>query len=416
MKIAIFADNISWRGVGVITHTQIELLAKRGIDILLMTSEEGRDLPPTVDVIKTPKISTGFSQVVKFASIWNALKPSLKDIDLVYIPNMWYSVVEHARRMHIPSVISVTMPWPVCYFGNLWLEHKPCSGCIWYHKAGQIQLISKLLKCMTIKAKKFKPVAVSSMLISSFPKGYFIERALRKSDRIVAISETVKKWLTIRYPAVVDKIQVVHLGALFPPLPYVQPTQDRRLRLLYMSAPDEEKGIFNLIKAFSIAVRSDNAITLTVLGGASSPRLKELITKLGLANYVTLMPWLPPQEYFKLLPDIVSRCDVVVVPSLYEDAWAGVTTQAMALGRPVLVNPIGGLKEQVKEGFNGYYCDCSNVTLFARKILELRALEKEEIIKAGIRAREVVSRTYNPVKIIDQLIDVFKEALSENEH
>ena len=36
MKIAIFADNISWRGVGVITHTQIELLAKRGIDILLI--------------------------------------------------------------------------------------------------------------------------------------------------------------------------------------------------------------------------------------------------------------------------------------------------------------------------------------------------------------------------------------------
>jgi len=69
-----------------------------------------------------------------------------------------------------------------------------------------------------------------------------------------------------------------------------------------MSAPDEEKGIFNLIKAFSIAVKSDNAITLTVLGGTSFPLLKELITKLGLANHVTLMPWLPPQEYFKLLP------------------------------------------------------------------------------------------------------------------
>jgi|ECHhosMinimDraft_1075155.scaffolds.fasta_scaffold03506_3 glycosyltransferase involved in cell wall biosynthesis len=62
---------------------------------------------------------------------------------------------------------------------------------------------------------------------------------------------------------------------------------------------------------------------------------------------------------------------ILVVPSLYEDAWADVATEAMALGRPVLVNEIGGLREQIIDSFNGYYCNCNDVVSFEKRYLNL---------------------------------------------
>jgi hypothetical protein len=40
-------------------------------------------------------------------------------------------------------------------------------------------------------------------------------------------------------------------------------------------------------------------------------------------------------------------------------------------------------------------------------------MSKDELRKAGLRAREHYLNTYDPYKIIDQLIKVFNEALSE---
>jgi glycosyltransferase involved in cell wall biosynthesis len=184
---------------------------------------------------------------------------------------------------------------------------------------------------------------------------------------------------------------------------YVPPDNDNnKLRLLYFSAPDEEKGIFNLLKALSIAVRYDSNITLKVMGADS--RVKTMVNRLGLQNNVTLMPWYPSDKVFDILLAVVKDVDVVVVPCLNEDAWAGVTTQAMALGRPALVSNIGGPGEQVTDGFNGYYCNCNDIISFAKKILELKSIGKEELQRTGLRAREYYLNKYDPHKIIDQIL------------
>ena len=232
------------------------------------------------------------------------------------------------------------------------------------------------------------------------------------ATRVIAISQTVKRWLINRFQDLSDRIRVVYLGALFPPLPYVPPdTDNSKLRLFYFSAPDEEKGIFNLLKALSIAVKYDSSITLKVMGANS--RVRAMVSELGLQNNVTLMPWYPSDKVFDILPEIIKDVDVVVVPCLYEDAWAGVTTQAMALGRPVLVSNIGGPREQVIDGFNGFYCECNDIISFAKKILELKNMNKDELYKMGLRAREHYLTKYDPYKIIDQLIEVFNEAILE---
>jgi hypothetical protein len=68
MKVAIIANNISWRGIGAITKMQIRLLLERGIGIVLVVPKNELkytyDLTKTyrkLDVLPVPNINVGFS-------------------------------------------------------------------------------------------------------------------------------------------------------------------------------------------------------------------------------------------------------------------------------------------------------------------------------------------------------------------
>jgi glycosyltransferase involved in cell wall biosynthesis len=420
MRVAIIADNISWRGVGVSTSMQIKLLLEKGIDITLVApNNELKNIYNLTKIytrrliaIPIPSINVGFMQILESRKVSYYLDKSLNDVDLIYIPNMYYWALKYAKKKHLPSVIAINMPWPICFYQNLFFKHNPCYGCVWSKNRGSFNDYVRLYQC--IVEKEGIPKSLVKFPLSIIKRNV-IELYLTMATRVVAISQTVRKWLINRFPDLSDRIKVVYLGALFPPLPYVPPDSDNsKLRLFYFSAPDEEKGIFNLLKALSIAVKYDNNITLKVMGANS--KVEAMVHELGLQNNVTLMPWYPSDKVFNILPEIIKDVDVVVVPSLIEEAWAGVTTQAMALGRPVLVNKIGGLREQVIDGVNGYYCNCNDIVSFAKKLLELRKLSKNELYQAGLRAREHYLKFYDPYRIIDELINVFNEALLEFGH
>jgi glycosyltransferase involved in cell wall biosynthesis len=419
MRIAIIADNISWRGVGVITKMQIKLLFERGIDLILIVPqnqflEMHRDnmlkhLMKELIIVTIPNINVGFAQIIQSKKLNDYLDKLLSDSNLIYIPNMYYWASIYSKKKHIPSVITINMPWPVCFYQNFFFKHALCSGCIWSKNESSFNDYVKLYQCII---EKEGIIRSSIKFPLSLVKRDVIESYITMATKIIAISETVRYWLIKRFPDLSSKIRIVNLGALFPPLPYVPPDSNyNKLRLFYFSAPDEEKGIFNLLKALSIAVRLDRNITLKIMGASSG--VKTMIYKLGLQDNVVLMPWYHSSEIFYILPEVIKDVDIVVVPSLIEEAWAGVATQAMALGRPVLVTNMGGLKEQVIDGFNGFYCECNDIISFAKKILELKNMNKDELYKMGLRAREHYLTKYDPYKIIDQLIKVFNEAILE---
>jgi len=57
----------------------------------------------------------------------------------------------------------------------------------------------------------------------SIIKRNVIESYLTMATRVVAISQTVRKWLINRFQDLSYRTKVVYLSALFPPLPYVPP-------------------------------------------------------------------------------------------------------------------------------------------------------------------------------------------------
>jgi len=68
-----------------------------------------------------PNINVEFSQIIESKSMNEYLDRSLNDVDLIYIPNIYYWALGYAKRRYIPSVITITMPWPTCFYQSLFL-------------------------------------------------------------------------------------------------------------------------------------------------------------------------------------------------------------------------------------------------------------------------------------------------------
>ncbi len=86
------------------------------------------------------------------------------------------------------------------------------------------------------------------------------------------------------------------------------------------------------------------------------------------------------------VPEFLSRCDVVVVPSRWE-AFGQVVAEAKMAGRAVLVADVDGMPEQV--GNAGVVADCSTAEALAAALAALPAKPLAAMGKAG---REIMAR------------------------
>ena len=67
------------------------------------------------------------------------------------------------------------------------------------------------------------------------------------------------------------------------------------------------------------------------------------------------------------VPDIMSLCDLVVVPSLREP-FGRVVIEAMACGTPVVASSVGGIVEIFEDSEGGLFCKPNDVSDLTEKV------------------------------------------------
>ncbi|WP_313228517.1 glycosyltransferase [Sphingobium yanoikuyae] len=134
--------------------------------------------------------------------------------------------------------------------------------------------------------------------------------------------------------------------------PQVDITSTRPLKLLFVGRFEPRKG-FDVAAgiAKSIAATGCN-VEMTFAGGDI-----EEIEHYYAADYDALManPALTFEGKLSRagLDDLYRECDVVLMPSRYE-SFGLVAIEGMSAGKPVVALSVGGLKEVVTDGYNGY--------------------------------------------------------------
>jgi glycosyltransferase involved in cell wall biosynthesis len=105
-------------------------------------------------------------------------------------------------------------------------------------------------------------------------------------------------------------------------------------------------GLEDLIDAMASVRRSvPDALLLIVGRGTLDTELRERVAAIGLQDHVRLLGALPDAQ----LPLIYRAADVSVVPTLSLEGFGLTTVESLAAGTPVLVTPVGGLPEAVRD-------------------------------------------------------------------
>ena len=181
------------------------------------------------------------------------------------------------------------------------------------------------------------------------------------------------------------------------------------LRLLYAGRLTANKGIATAIRALGRLSKADPSagITLTIAGSGSSAyidELKALARELGVYDRLHFAGLIPQPE----MPAFLQKYDVLLVPSVWQEPFARAVLEGMAAGMVVIASRIGGAREIIIDGENGFLFSPGNDEELARLIAGLTAdpSARSRLAAAG---RETVLQEFGA----DAMIDAIEEMLAD---
>jgi len=167
-----------------------------------------------------------------------------------------------------------------------------------------------------------------------------------------------------------------------------------------------QKDFFNLIDAFARVAKSFSDSGLYVAGdGPLKHELKSKIKKMGLKDRVYFI------GICKDIPSFLSRGNALVLSSLWEGS-PNVILEAMAAGLPIVATDIGGVRELVSDGENGFLVPCHEPMSLAETMMHLMKLTDQKRKQMGKKGREIVQKKYNIKIIVKKWEALYEEVLS----
>ena len=171
----------------------------------------------------------------------------------------------------------------------------------------------------------------------------------------------------------------------------------------YVGRFEEDKGIKTLLEAFQIVHNKHKNTNLFFRGkGSMEKRIKKFALDQDLLNVIKLFP--PELE----IPSIYHNIGILILPSLKLEGQGIVLIEAMNLGIPVIGSDVGGIKNVIKNNYNGLLFRRGDASNLADKILIL--IENESIRNNLIKkAKEDVLKNYNLNQTISDYLNLFKK-------
>ncbi|HCO94574.1 MAG TPA: glycosyltransferase WbuB [Phycisphaerales bacterium] len=239
------------------------------------------------------------------------------------------------------------------------------------------------------------------------------------AEHIVALSPGMKEGI-VRTGVPADKVTVIPNASdldLFGPDIDGSAQRERlglkdRFAAIYFGAMGLANGLEYIIEAAKIlAERGNNKIALVLHGdGGKRAELEKMAREYELKN-VIFSNLVPDKEQ---VAQIVAGCDVclTIYRAAKEQTWSpNKMFDALAAGKPVLINVPGWLGETIENSKCGRRLDANHPQMLADTLQELAA-EPELCRKMGKNARELAQRQFDRVKLAGRIENVLTEVVS----
>ena len=166
-------------------------------------------------------------------------------------------------------------------------------------------------------------------------------------------------------------------------------------------------GLEFLIKAVPLVTKENEDIIFII--GSDGPLKsyhEHLAENLNVKDKILFTGRIPHNE----VPYYYALSDIVVVPSLQE-AFGLVVTEALSCGKPVIGTKVGGIVDQIIDGYNGFLVQPENSTELAEKILWLTN-NPQIALRMGSNGRKIVEDKFTITKKIDSLISLYETLIN----
>lgn len=168
------------------------------------------------------------------------------------------------------------------------------------------------------------------------------------------------------------------------------------------------KGITYLLEA--IAKLDDNNIIFIIAGdGELRSELEKKAQKLNISDKVKFIGNIQYGE----MPYLMSATDYFILPSV-DEGFGRVIIEAMAMRLPALASRVGGIKDIIEDGKNGFFFESKNPSSIAKVIYEVLNITDEEMNGIKDRAYEKVYKNYGYEIGMENYIQMYKKILNDN--
>ncbi|MDD5732026.1 MAG: glycosyltransferase family 4 protein [Patescibacteria group bacterium] len=360
-------------------------------------------------------IGKEFKKKDVFIKFYSNFKPFLKRMRSIGVSTRKiYWGQEVGARRYLPQYFFL-LPLNLIRFFCILLFNKKRArdNIVIFQSLNEKIFATSLARFLGYKVFWVEHLSVQPWLVKSFFKKSYV----RKSDRvnkIIVISETIKKELIESLGISAGKIEVVYSGVDLNEFHILDPKTIENEKKKYgffkgskiigfVGRLEEEKGLDILINAFyQLSRRFDHLYLLLVGDGLERSRLEAQAARLGLEKKVLF------SGYKENVPLFFNLIDVFVLPSIIRESFGIVLTESMACGKVVVASNLGGIPEIINNGVDGFLFrpgDEKELASILSRVLSDEKLAQDIEAKALIRIKKYFSVDVT----IKKLMEIFSK-------
>jgi glycosyltransferase involved in cell wall biosynthesis len=245
----------------------------------------------------------------------------------------------------------------------------------------------------------------------------------RLSDKIICVTEGIKREIVRRYKVNEGKLVVIPNGAnieLFRPLDKHECRRKLGLEegafyIGFVGSFAPWQGLDILIEAAKQVKKQGYFQIKYILVGSGEREsiIRKSVREYGLEQEILFSG----RVAYGQVVYYINACDITVAPFTKErNSIIGVSPlklfEYLACGRPVIASRVDGVKEVIEEGKCGYLFEPGNAEELANRIIQSYQ-ERDTFQEMGVRGRRLVESKYSWRTTAERIVEVLEEAVKE---
>ncbi len=198
---------------------------------------------------------------------------------------------------------------------------------------------------------------------------------------------------------------------IHPPVPRAAAPADTssfspRNLIVYSGQVIRGKGVDVLLEALALV---QSPFECVILGdGTARAECEKLSVRLGLGRQVTFAGFVPQAR----VAGHYREASLSVMSSLWPEPFGATGLEAMRCGLPVIAFDVGGIREWLVDGVNGYLVPWMDRAAYAARI-DTVLRDKALCRRLGSNGRRMANEQFNFTSYIDRLEGLFRRTVSE---